>query len=129
MSPSLKRLFAFLFLLPFVACGYPQVRVKNDSPYRLDDVRMYCGEVVRTFGTLAPGVATAYSTVGDQGEFHRIEAQVEGRALSYEPSAVGNRHTLEAGFYTYRIRVERDTSVEGGIKLRFFLSRDAYPPD
>lgn len=129
MSSRLTRLFAFLFLLPFVACGYPQIRVKNDSPYRLDDVRMYTGEVVRTFGTLSPGNATGYATVGDQREFHRMEAQIDGQTILYEPQAANSDRLLDAGWYTYRIRVERDPAAPGGYRLRYHLTRDAYPPD
>jgi hypothetical protein len=121
----------FLLLFSFIpACGYPQIRVKNDSPQRLDDIRVYSGERVREFGSLGAGEATAYTTVGEATEWERIEAKLGdgGGELLYEPSPNANPGSLDPGFWTYHLRVDLDSKT-GQRRLRIHLSRDAYPPD
>lgn len=113
----------------FTACGYPQIRVKNDSPYRLDEIKVHSGEMVRDFGSLSPGEATAYTTVGAATEWERVEARLsDGGEAIFEPQANANPGSLGPGFWTYHLRVE--AAKDGGKhRLKLFLTKDAYPPD
>ncbi len=126
--------FAFLalFTLPLFlgACGYPQIRVKNDSPYRLDDVRVYSGTIVREFGSLAAGDASAYTTVGEAVEWEKIEAKLgDGGAVLYEPRPNANPGSLGPGFWTYHLRVEPLNGPSASMRLKLHLTQDSYPPD
>lgn len=125
------RALALLFAACFVAaCGYPQIRVKNDSPYRLDDIRVHSGEMVRDFGSLSPGDATAYTTVGEATEWERVEARLsDGGEALFEPQAHANPGSLGPGFWTYHLRVEPAKDGTTRHRLKLFLTKDAYPPD
>ena len=123
-----RGVLILILLLPFAACGYPQIRVKNDSPYRLDGIRVHCDTVVRDFGSLAPGEATAYTTVGEAAEWQRVEATLaDGKAVAFEPS--GSPGRLSPGFYTYHLMVDDVAGGEGSQRLNLHLTQDAYPPD
>lgn len=125
-----RRALVCLFVaLLTTACGYPQIRVKNDSPYRLDDIRVHSGEMVREFGSLSAGDATAFTTVGAATEWERIEAKMaDGGEVLFEPQPNASPGSLGPGFWTYHLRVE--TAKDGRpARLKIFLTKDAYPAD
>jgi hypothetical protein len=117
---------ATLLLTAALGCGYPNLRVHNESPYTLEDVRVESGQSMHEFGTLGPGEGSAYVTTGEAVEWPRIEVTIQGERYVFEarPAAGGD---LATGYYTYHLRFieERGTGV---LRLSPRFTRDSYPP-
>ncbi len=119
-----------VLLTAFVACGYPQIRVRNDSPYRLESIKVYADTVVRDFGSLKPGESSDYTTVGEATEWQRVEATLgNGGGVVFDPNPKSTPGTLGPGFWTYHLRVEDVAGKPESKRLKMFVSKDAYPPD
>ncbi len=122
-----RRALPMALLVLIGACCSPtaserevQFRLRNDSPYTLEDVAVGFPEMVAV-GDLEPGQASAYQRVRRAYGYAYVEAKVNGQRIVQQPIDFMGEEYLEPGAYTYVVTIA-DPADEYG--LRTSLVRD-----
>ena len=93
-----------VFMLTLVACGSPEIRVRNTSATRLENVRVQSGgSGDETFGDIPAGAATAYREMSGAYHYGWIRARAEMQDVELRPVDYVGETPLGAGRYTYAL--------------------------
>jgi len=93
--------------LPPITGNAIQVRVRNDSAVRLENVVVtFPGGNRDWFGNLAPGAGSDYVDVAKAYRYARVQAVGSGRPLTLLPADYVGEKPLAPGLYTYALGVK-----------------------
>jgi hypothetical protein len=105
--------------LPPITGNAIQVRVRNDSGTRLENVKVtFPGPNKDWFGNLAPGAGSDYADVAKAYRYAPVEAVGTGRTLRFMPADYVGEKPLAPGMYTYSLGVDA-----GGLTLKLVTDR------
>ena len=110
-SLSISKLVLFLLSLccllsADITYSETRVRVKNDSGYDFQNVRVNFKGQVENYGPLSSGKASDYRRISLAYRYAYIEVVVAGGQYKLQPKDYVGETPLEAGWFTYKLNFD-----------------------
>jgi len=100
-----------------------QIRIRNVSDFKYENVKVNIEEPTTEHGTLAKGESTAYVDYSRAFRYAYFECEINDEIFVIQPIDYVGEHVLEAGKYTYEIDAST-TLIEKYGRLSLILVED-----